>query len=204
MTIRSGRLLRAAFLVGAGISLAGCDTIREAVGNGKDSPDEFAIATKAPLIIPPDFNLRPPKPGAAPENQMEPTQSAQQSLFGADNATIANSMQGNMSQGEKLLLAYAGAQNADPAIRQTLASDRNRSIQASSDSFTNSVLFWEKPTAGNDPALDADAEAKKLAAQNAAKSTTADKDAGNVKKPATDDPTTIQKEKKSGGWFDWF
>src|SRR5258708_34914856 len=145
MTIRSGRLLRAAFLVGAGISLSGCDTIREAVGNGKDSPDEFAIATKAPLIIPPDFNLRPPKPGAAPENQMEPTQSAQQSLFGADNATIANSMQGNMSQGEKLLLAYAGAQNADPAIRQTLASDRSRSIQASSDSVTNSVLFWEKP-----------------------------------------------------------
>jgi hypothetical protein len=202
MAMSSGRVLRAALLVGAGISLAGCDTIREAVGNGKDSPDEFAIATKAPLIIPPDFNLRPPKPGAAPENQMEPTLAAQQSLFGADAATVASSMQGNMSQGEKLLLAYAGAQNADPAIRQTIATDTNKSLQVSSDSFTNSVLFWQKPA--DDPPLDADAEAKRLAAQKAGKSATADKDAGSSQKPASDDPTTVQKDKKKSGWFDWF
>lgn len=198
MATQWGRCLRAAFLVGAGLSLAGCDSIREAIGSGKDSPDEFAVATKAPLVIPPDFNLRPPKPGAAPDNQLEPSQAAQQTLFGADNATVASAMPGSMSQGEKLLLAYAGAQNADPAIRQTLASDRNKAIQASSDSFTNAILFWDKSGA-NDPALDADAEAKRLAAQNSDK---ADK---NAAKPASEDPATIQKEKKSsGGWFDWF
>src|SRR5215467_7650910 len=105
-------------------ALAGCQSFRDEAGLTKQSPDEFAVATKAPLIIPPDFNLRPPKPGAAPENQMEPTQSAQQTLFGADAATVAASMPGDMSTGEKLLLANAGAQNSDPTIRQTIASDR--------------------------------------------------------------------------------
>jgi DUF3035 family protein len=196
MATRSGRILYAAILLGAGLSLASCDTVRDAIGSGKEAPDEFAVATKAPLIIPPDFNLRPPKPGAAPENQMEPSQSAQQTLFGADNATVASNMSGNMSAAEKLLLAYAGAQNADPSIRQTLATDRNKALQAGSDSFANSILFWEKSPA-NDPALDANAEAKKLAAQKGDKS---DKDSGKSK----DDSADIEKEKKKGGWFDWF
>jgi hypothetical protein len=201
----SGRLLRAAILVGAGLSLCGCDTIREAVGNGKEAPDEFAVVTKAPLIIPPDYNLRPPKPGAPPENQVEPTQAAQQSLFGADTATIASSIPGNMSQGEKLLLANAGAQNADPAIRQTLASDQNKSIQSASDSFTNSVLFWQKPAVANDPALDADAEAKRISAQGGTKPAGTDAAASDsTPKPANDDQTSIEKKKKSSGWFDWF
>jgi DUF3035 family protein len=205
MRIGSGQVLRAALVAGAVLSLVGCDSIREAVGNGKEAPDEFAVLTKAPLIIPPDYNLRPPKPGAAPENQIEPTQAAQQSLFGADAAAVANSMSGNMSQGEKLLLANAGAQNADPAIRQSLASDSNKSIQASSDSFTNSVLFWQKPSTPNDPALDADAEAKRLAAQGGTKGNVPDtKAASPAPKPASDDQTSVQKEKKGGGWFDWF
>jgi hypothetical protein len=204
MRIGSRQVLRAALVIGAVLSLVGCDTIRSAVGNGKEAPDEFAVLTKAPLIIPPDYNLRPPKPGAAPENQIEPTQDAQQSLFGADRVAVANAMPGNMSQGEKLLLASAGAQNADPAIRQNLASDSHKSIQASSDSFTNSVLFWQKPSAATDPALDSDAEAKRLAAQGGAKADAPTKDAGSpAPKPASDDQTSVQKEKKSG-WFDWF
>ena len=28
-------------------------------------PDEFAVESRAPLTIPPEFNLRPPQPGAA-------------------------------------------------------------------------------------------------------------------------------------------
>jgi hypothetical protein len=205
MTIVSGRTLRAALVLGAGLSLAGCDSFRDELGVSKQAPDEFAVVTKAPLIIPPDYNLRPPKPGAAPENQVEPSQAAQQSLFGADAATVAKSMEGNMSPGEKLLLANAGAQNADPAIRQTLATDRNKALQASSDDFTNSVLFWQKPSVPDDPAVNADAEAKKVSSQTDGKTATPDKASGDdAAKPATDDQTSVDKEKKSGGWFDWF
>ena len=34
-------------------------------GYDRARPDEFAVARQAPLVIPPDFALVPPKPGAA-------------------------------------------------------------------------------------------------------------------------------------------
>jgi hypothetical protein len=206
MRRHSRRIVHAALLVGAAM-LAGCDTIREATGNDKQPPDEFAVLTKAPLIIPPDFNLRPPKPGAAPLNQSEPTDTAQQSLFGADTATIAKAMPGNMSDGEKMLLASAGAQNADPSIRQDLAADRNKALQSASDDFTNTVLFWQKPSE-KDESLNADAElAKSASAKQPDGAKSAAPDANAQAKPGDDSqPATIEKEKKksSGGWFDWF
>ncbi len=48
----------------AGLMLAGCDTVKQAIGLENAPPDEFAVETQAPLSIPPDFALRPPKPGA--------------------------------------------------------------------------------------------------------------------------------------------
>ena len=59
--MRSMRVLCVAALGAGVIALAGCDSIREEAGLSKQSPDEFAVTTKAPLIIPPDFNLRPQK-----------------------------------------------------------------------------------------------------------------------------------------------
>ena len=49
-------------LGGAVLSLAGC------MGSSldRDRPDEFAVARQAPLVIPPDFGLAPPNPGALP------------------------------------------------------------------------------------------------------------------------------------------
>ena len=32
---------------------------------GRDRPDEFAVARTAPLVIPPDYSLAPPRPGEA-------------------------------------------------------------------------------------------------------------------------------------------
>src|SRR3979409_373338 len=101
--------------------LSGCDTLRNAAGLTKQSPDEFAVTTKAPLIIPPDFNLRPPSPGAAPLNQTDPTSSAEVAMFSTgDPATVAAQMPGNYSPSEKMLLANAGVQNADPTVRAQL------------------------------------------------------------------------------------
>jgi hypothetical protein len=36
-----------------------------ALGMDRVGPDEFAVESRAPLTIPPDFDLRPPQPGAA-------------------------------------------------------------------------------------------------------------------------------------------
>ncbi len=42
----------------------GCSDLRVALGMDRVGPDEFVIESRAPLTIPPDFNLRPPNPGA--------------------------------------------------------------------------------------------------------------------------------------------
>ncbi|HEX3862279.1 MAG TPA: DUF3035 domain-containing protein [Stellaceae bacterium] len=45
--------------------LPGCTGLRQAIGLDHTGPDEFAVESRAPLTIPPDFDLRPPQPGAS-------------------------------------------------------------------------------------------------------------------------------------------
>src|SRR5882672_12269563 len=103
--MHSRSFVRLALLAGLAAGLSGCAALKEEAGGGKDSPDEFAVVTKAPLVIPPDFNLKPPAPGTEPTNQVEPTQAAQNALFNADPATVAAAMPATMSTGERFLLA---------------------------------------------------------------------------------------------------
>jgi hypothetical protein len=195
------RTLRAAALVVvAAVGVAGCDSIRDAAGMEKSAPDEFAVLTKAPLTIPPDYNLRPPRPGAVPTNQTEPTDTAQMALFGSDPATVASQLPDTYSEGEKLLLAYAHIQNADPAIRQHLASDHKAMVGAD-DSFTNDILFWQKPPQDTGTPLDADQEARKLDEQRTGQAT------ANGKPAAQGQAKPEEKLEDRGwfdGWFDWF
>jgi hypothetical protein len=139
--MRSTILFRCALIGLASLPMvAGCQSIRDAAGLTKQSPDEFAVVTKAPLIVPPDFNLHPPSPGAAPLNQQDPTSAAESSLFNStDPQTVAQGMTGNFTPGEKMLLANAGAQNADPAIRGNMQSDQGV-MQGADPAFTNTVL----------------------------------------------------------------
>ena len=160
---------------------AGCDSLRDAAGLTKKSPDEFAVTTKAPLVIPPDFNLRPPAPGAPPTNQADPSTNAQTALFNnQDPQAVARNMTGNYSMAEKLLLANAGVQNADPGVRTKLQSDI-RAMQAADTSFTDRVL-GAAPTPYTGQPVNADAEIGKRASKR----------------------QQAPKPKESGGWFDWF
>ena len=86
------------------MALMGCQSLRDAAGLQKKSPDEFAVTTKAPLVIPPDFNLRPPMPGAPPSNSRDPSTNAELALFNnADPQTVANGIVGSWpSPGERM------------------------------------------------------------------------------------------------------
>ncbi len=120
--------------------LSACQSLRDEAGLTKQSPDEFAVTTKAPLIVPPDFNLHPPSPGAAPLNQTDPTSSAEVAMFSTnDPTTVAASMSGSYTAGERMLLANAGVQNTDPTIRAQLQSDE-KNMQGADSSFTDRIL----------------------------------------------------------------
>ncbi|MGB7655837.1 MAG: DUF3035 domain-containing protein [Novosphingobium sp.] len=49
----------------------------------RQRPDEFAVQRQAPLVIPPDFALVPPAPGAPRPNDTSAAAQAQSALFGA-------------------------------------------------------------------------------------------------------------------------
>lgn len=131
------RVAYLAALAALAFGLAGCESFQKAAGLTKSPPDEFAVVTKAPLIIPPDYNLKPPSPGAAPTNQVGPTDAAEGALFG--NGTMVSGA-GRFSTGERELLAKAGATDASNMIRQKIAAD-NRAMQAANNSFTDQILF---------------------------------------------------------------
>ena len=183
------RVVYLAVLAAMAASLAGCDSLSEAAGLTKSSPDEFAVVTKAPLIIPPDYNLKPPQAGAAPTNQISPSATARGTLFGTKPVTSAH---GQLSAGEQDLLTKAGASNTNDMIRQRIAAD-NRAMQAADDSFTNELLFGMASDHSGGAPLDADAEKERLDKTQKSGDTSS-----RPARPA--DGTTIQKD--SGGWFD--
>jgi len=172
------------------MSTAGCQDIREAVGATKQPPDEFAVTTKAPLIIPPDYQLKPPRPGAPPVNSVPPTTAAEAALYSDDPATVAGAIPGNYSQAEKLLLAQTGAATADDSIRQQIAAD-NRNMQTADESFTDRLLFGGPDAPSADAPLDPDAEKARIDANK------------NAPVAPTASPQAAQPQKKdSGGWLD--
>src|SRR5256714_13196462 len=59
--------------------LSGCG-FRQLVGLDKTGPDEFAVESRAPLTIPPDFELRPPAPGAARPQEVTAAQRARKAI----------------------------------------------------------------------------------------------------------------------------
>ena len=46
------------------VVLPGCTDFRRVLGMDRVGPDEFAVESRAPLTIPPEFDLRPPQLGA--------------------------------------------------------------------------------------------------------------------------------------------
>lgn len=58
--------------------LSGCTDMKRAIGLEKTSPDEFAVESRAPLTMPPDFDLRPPQPGATRPQEKSAGQQARQ------------------------------------------------------------------------------------------------------------------------------
>ena len=86
----------------ATVAVSGCAHKRSS------TPDEFAVARNAPLIIPPDFSLAPPVAGTAGLTPGEAQQQAIDALFGGPAPR---------SSSEMSLLDVAGRANAQLGIR---------------------------------------------------------------------------------------
>ncbi len=162
-TLISRRMLQGATVLVAVALLAGCQSTRRAIGLDKTVPDEFAVASPAPLAIPPDYNLRPPAPGTDRPQQLSASQQARMALVG--RARVQDYMNRGLTRGEASLLQLAGADVVPPNIRETL--DKEVSAFAAEErSFTDRLVFWKDGGPGGQ-AIDPEAEMKRLA-ENAA------------------------------------
>lgn len=152
--ILAGRHLRLLSLALVGsLALAGCDTTRDALGITKKTPDEFAVVTKAPLVLPPEFGLRPPEPGA-PRPQEVPARDRAAAAFGGASTDAAGQATplgrrtapnaGPRSAGEQALLNQARASNVDPDIRRKV-NDEFTQLAERDSSFVDRLMFWQSP-----------------------------------------------------------
>ncbi len=103
-------------LISCSFILSGCSSVRDIVGASDESPDEFAVMTRAPLSIPSELTLPPPMPGAQRPQEVAATKQAQRAVLGDD--TIMSDTQ--ISDSENSLLQNAGAAQTDPNIRSTV------------------------------------------------------------------------------------
>ncbi len=137
--IRRSCVLGLGVALTAGLAASGCEEARHAFGLSKNSPDEFAIVTRAPLVVPPDFSLRPPAPGEARPQDVPIQRQARDVLVGnsrpAPSAPVG-------SGGEAALLRQAGAGAADTAIRAQVDLE-SAALAESGKSFIDKLLFWE-------------------------------------------------------------
>tara|TARA_A100001037_G_scaffold304810_1_gene342866 strand:+ start:746 stop:1285 length:540 start_codon:yes stop_codon:yes gene_type:complete len=136
------RLYKYLILFLTGSLITACDL----AGGPNAGPDEFAVVTRAPLSLPPDYDLRPPRPGAARPNENSPRDDARTELLknlgnqgGRSSAKKAS--QGNFTSGEAALLKRAEALNVDPRIRELVARDSGLIIE--SDALVDTLVFWK-------------------------------------------------------------
>ncbi len=146
------------------LALSACEGVKKQLGFTKQSPDEFKVVSRAPLTLPPDYNLRPPEPGIPRPQEGTTSQQAKTAIFrlqqpkaetlepklGSDDRSLA----------ELSLLKAAGAGQSDPNIRRIIDAETLR-LSAEDDGFLEALVFWRDPQATGE-IVDATEESKRL------------------------------------------
>jgi hypothetical protein len=104
------------------ILLTGASAMLAACGGGggvfnRERPDEFAVQRQAPLVVPPDFTLTPPAPGAPRPSEGTASEQALEALFGGPAPR---------SRVEASVIDRAGA--AAPSIRSQVGDTETNTV----------------------------------------------------------------------------
>ncbi len=140
MTLRFARLAPAAVLFG--LAACGGDDLSRTFGITRDAPDEFTVTTRAPLSMPPDFDLRPPRPGAPRPQEQATSIAAEAALVPEAALADPNANAGGASAGQQALVAAAGPP-APADIRRKI--ERESALDQPSESLTDRLMFWKPP-----------------------------------------------------------
>ena len=173
--------------VGA-LMLGGCSAFENLGGGKKVSPDEFKIVSHSPLTMPPNAELRPPRPGEPRPQETSPADQAKEAL----SPTMAGRVQAQQAKGpptgapgdasEAALVAKASTGGIDPNIRSQVNRD-TRVLAEKDNTWVDSLIFWQdRPPPG--VILDPEKEQKRL------------RDAQASGQPASGATPTIERRKR--------
>lgn len=167
----------------AATAASGCSSLSRAVGASRSSPDEFRVMTHAPLTLPPDYNLRPPRPGEARPGESDPSGEARTALFGDNVGQEA-------TQGERAFITAAGAATADDNIRDQIDYE-SQGVVRRNEGFVNRLLSFGGSGAPAAAPLNAEQEQQRLAEEESIRRSTGggqviiQRDRGGFKLPGT-------------------
>jgi hypothetical protein len=125
----------------AGLGLAGCTgrDVTDTLGLTRDAPNEFTVTTRAPLQMPPNFEILPPAPGVSRPQELSERRQAEEALV-PETALAGNAAQ--MSPGQQAILRQAGPQ-APPDIRAQV--NQETALDQPQQTFTEKLMFWTSP-----------------------------------------------------------
>jgi len=122
--------------------LAGCSTdLSRSFGMVRDAPDDYTVTTQTPLSMPPEFNIRPPAPGAPRPQQLSEQQQAEQALV--PQTALTGVPTGQASPGQAALVQAAGP--TPPANIRAAVNGEAVAEAQQSQGFVDSLMFWRTP-----------------------------------------------------------
>ncbi len=183
------------------LALTACtgQDVQETFGMNRKAPDEFVVYSRPPLSVPPEFDLKPPRPGEESPNVVTTEDQARQVLLGTKRkpATLDEAaakvdssvetavepvLQSDAPSGaQSSFLKKAGTAKADPDIRATLGKDviEAPKKKKKAESLYESIVGDDK----NEPVVDAKGEAERI------------RDNRDKGKPVTEGKTPTKDEK---------
>jgi hypothetical protein len=150
--------------------------VRESVGLTRTAPDEFVVVSRPPLSVPPDFELRPPRPGA--QRAAESTELQAKKLILKDGEQQSQTLEELVpapknvetaidpvitsdakTSAESNILSKLGTDKADPDIRTKLGTD---AVTPRDTSDAKSLYEKLIKADGEEPVVDAKQEAARI------------------------------------------
>jgi hypothetical protein len=125
-------------VVAAMASLSACANTKASGFGSRGAPNEFAVTRAPPLTIPPDFSLRPPKPGTPRPQEVAPSAQALAAMFGGTARTSA---------GQEALVDAAGGAR-DTGVRSEAGSPTTEVV----DKGAQTQAILSAPPSSNPPA----------------------------------------------------
>ena len=129
------------------LAMGGCSAFENLGGGKKISPDEFKVVSHSPLTMPPNAELRPPRPGEPRPQEVTPSEQAREALAPqtagrAQRGTVGNAPPNPGGASEQALVAKAGQSGIDPNIRSRVNQD-TKTIADNDKTFIDSLIFWQ-------------------------------------------------------------